>query len=380
MKQKYFPLGLAIGSAFCNRIQERKQLKNNIQAGRHSLVISPRRFGKTSLVLYTLNELQIPHARIDLFVTVNEKKVETEIIEGVKQIIGQVSTKQQVFQTVKDFIKKLKLKLIIGTDGVNLELLPTESNAAANTIKSILFLLENVLAKYKQEAVFFIDECQEIGNIAEYKGIEGAIRHVAQETQYLNFIFSGSHRHMLHQMFEDRSRPLYHLCERLTLDRINASDYVPFIQKLAEKQWRKPLPATVLTQILMFTEHHPYYINLLCGRIWVASSTLPTQPATITSIWMNYVEEQKPEIAKELSTLSPLQKKIITYIAIISGEELTGKKAMAQLNATSGAIIKVLKVLMERDYIYQLKSGAYCILDPVIKTSIQQSSDGAIFE
>ncbi len=153
-----------------------------------------------------MNELKILGTRVDLFVTTDERKIEQEIIAGVKNIISQVVPKhEQVLQTIKDYIKKLELKLIVGSDGVNLELIPTGETDPARSIKSTLLLLEHILVTKRKKAVFFIDECQEIGIVASNKGIEGAIRHVAQEVQQLTFIFSGSNRYMLGQMFNDLS-------------------------------------------------------------------------------------------------------------------------------------------------------------------------------
>ena len=382
MHPKYFPLGIAKGRAFCNRVIERKRLKDNIRASRHSLVISPRRYGKSSLVLYVMNELKILGTRVDLFVTTDERKIEQEIIAGVKNIISQVVPKhEQVLQTIKDYIKKLELKLIVGSDGVNLELIPTGETDPARSIKSTLLLLEHILVTKRKKAVFFIDECQEIGIVASNKGIEGAIRHVAQEVQQLTFIFSGSNRYMLGQMFNDRSRPLYKLCDRVTLNRIHKQDYELFIQKISIEQWGDKLPINVISKVFTATELHPYYINVLCGRIWdIFTEKSPTRNTQIEKIWTDYTEEQKSEIAKELSLLSELQKKLIISIALGNNRNLTGKKVLQRLNTTSAAVVKALNVLEDRDYIYASANGGYNVLDPLIKMSIKLSYGETIFE
>lgn len=371
-KSTYFPLGLAKNAAFCNRVLERNRLKSNIQAGRHSLVRSPRRYGKSSLILYVLNELKIPHMRLDLFVIIDEKHIETEIIGAVKKLINQLAGKSETaFRVIQDYIKKLKLKWIVGSNGINIEIIPDEKSDPAINIRSALLLLENFLAEKQQTAVLFIDEFQEVGIVAKNKGIEGAIRHVAQESRYLNIIFSGSNRHLLSQMFEDRTRPLYKLCDSLTLGRIHKENYVEFVQAIAVKTWKKTLPDLVLEKIFQFTELHPYYINVLCGRIWsIFTDTPPTHIQQIEKIWLEYIEEQKSDVAKELSFLSDLQKRLIINIALGNNIHLSGKINLIKLNSSSAAISKTLKLLQERDYIIQNMTGHYELIDPLIKASI----------
>ena len=132
-----FPLGIAKGAAFCNRIAERSRLSAIINSGHHGLIMSPRRYGKSSLVLYTLNELQIPYIRLDLFVTTDEQKIVIEILDAVKKIIMQLgSFSEQIICILKEYINKLKLKLIIGTDGVNLQIIPSADSDAALNIRS----------------------------------------------------------------------------------------------------------------------------------------------------------------------------------------------------------------------------------------------------
>src|SRR5690606_35752077 len=131
----------------------------------------------------------------------------------------------QTLNIVRTFFKKRDSKWMIGTQGVNLVLIPSEHSDTATNIMDALLALENLLRQKKKRAVIFLDEMQEIGEVAEGKGIEGAIRHVAQETKYLSFVFSGSNRHLLSRMFFHKSRPLYKLCDKIVLERIPEADY-----------------------------------------------------------------------------------------------------------------------------------------------------------
>ena len=98
-------------------------------------------------------------------------------------------------------------------------------------VYSSLSALAKLAKSVNQKAVIFIDEFQDIAETASSKPIQGAIRHIAQDTSELTFIFSGSNRHLLLELFDDKSMPLYMLCDKLHLERIRSDDYMPHIQK-----------------------------------------------------------------------------------------------------------------------------------------------------
>lgn len=368
----YFPLGLAKGKAFCNRVMERKQLKTNIERNKHTIVISPRRYGKSSLVLFSMNEAAFPYERVDLFVAVSSKTIEDQILKGVKNLISKVTTApEQAVSFITHYIKKLKSKWIVGTDGINLELIPDKDVEPAINIMESLLILEDILAKKKKAAVFFIDEFQEIGVLANDTGITGAIRHVAQECENIRFVFSGSNRHILATMFDDRTSPLYMLCDRITLERISANDYTQYLDKVAMETWKKKLDQTVMDEIFRLTERHPYYMNVLCDKLWVYHAENVPCIGLVNTVWSDYILQEESKIAKELSLLSTSQKKILIAVAQGIYTDLTSKDNLNKFNLTSAAIVKSLKLLEEHDYLNKNKTGTYYIVDPLIKSSLQ---------
>ena len=343
----------------------------NTEKNKHTIVISPRRYGKSSLVLSSLEEMNLPFERVDLFVAVNVKTVEEQILKGVKNLLTRISSvPEQAVGFIKNYIKSLKSKWIVGTDGVNIELIPEKGSDSASVIMESLQVLENVLNKKNKRAIFFIDEFQEIGVLAHASGIEGAIRHVAQESENLRFIFSGSNRHILASMFDDRSSPLYMLCDRITIDRIHEQNYIAYLNKIAKKTWKENLDSAAIDEIFKLTERHPYYMNVLCDKVWTyAGEELPTVKV-INIVWEEYILQEESKIAKDLSSLNTSQKKILIAISQGVSKDLTSKDILRKFNLTSAAIVKSLKLLEEQDYLGRYKNGEYFIIDPSIKASL----------
>src|SRR3990167_10481805 len=291
----YFPLGIAKGFAFCNRVSERKQLLENIKNGKHTIVISPRRYGKSSLVLYTLDESKLLYESVDLFVAISAKTIEEQILKGVKNLLNRATSKpEQALSVIKNYIK----------------------------------------------------------------------------SENLRFIFSGSNRHILSMMFDDRTRPLYSLCDRITIDRIHKKDYGKHINHVAKKRWEKQIDESTLEEIFILTEFHPYYMNVLCNKIWSFCENKVPNKTIIKNLWQEYILQEKSKIAKELGSLNTSQKKILIAISQGITKDLTSKSELHKLNFSSGAIIKSLKLLEEQDYINRDKEGKYFLVDPLIKSSL----------
>lgn len=370
--EELFPRGLAFGKAFCNRVSERKRLGQNIDHNQHTLLMSPRRYGKTSLVKFVLSELEYPFGEADLFIAIDAKRIEDHILVGIKAIFSQISSPlEQKIESIRNFFQKISAKWIVGTKGLQLALVPESGQDPASNVLEALQAIENLLSEKKQKAVLFIDEIQEIGEVAEGKAIEGAIRHVAQQSKYLILIFSGSNRHLLSKMFYDKSRPLYKLCDRIILDRIAPKDYIKHINALANKKWKSPLSDAVLNEIFQYTGCHPYFVNVLCRRLWEDENTeLPTE-LDVKKKWFDFVREERAETLKEVSILSIGQRKIIITIANGTVRALTGKESLRNLNMTSSSVTQALKLLAEKDYIERLESSEYKIVDPIIKSTLQ---------
>lgn len=369
---EYFPLGIATGKAFCNRILEKEQLINNFIGGQHTIIISPRRYGKSSLALKAIKDSGLVYEKVDLFVAVDAKIVEKKIILGVKELISKVTSGPgQAIELLKSYFKKLRSRWIIGTDGINVELTPDKESDPATNILEALQALETLLVKKKKKAIFFIDEFQEIGVLDDSKGMEGAIRAVAQESKNLIFIFSGSNRHILSEMVDDRSRPLYMLCDRINLRRISKQHYIKYINRVARLTWNEVLKEQELEYILVVTECHPYYVNALCNKIWMKYlNKLPTL-SNIKKVWQDYILQEESKTAKELSELSELQKKLLILIAKGEINISISRPTLIQLAVSRQAVSKAIKVLCEKDYLTKDSDGKYNIVDPLLKASLQ---------
>lgn len=363
----YFPLGIASGVAFCNRADETRLLVENIKSGKHTLLIATRRYGKSSLAMKSIQSSGFPYVETDFYMASSEKIVETYILNGVIELIGKaLGPVDKLVTSIKKYVKNLKPKLNIGTENFSLELQPSTETDPATSVKEALLLIESLLAEKKKQAIFLMDEFQNIGVIAAGTGIEAAIRHVAQKTKYLTMIFSGSNRKLLQTMFEDENRPLYKLCWKVALKKISAEYYYPHIQKIAKQTWGKTLGNDEISEILMLTERHPYYVNKLCDRLWTFCEKNPPTIKEMREAWDSILEEERSDAIKEISLLSLGQKTVLLQIAKHPESLLTGKQALLEMQMMGSSVISALEGLEEKDVI-ERNEDRYQIINPVVR-------------
>lgn len=363
----YFSLGVAKNKAFCNRVQETKQIIDNINLSRHMLIMAPRRYGKTSLALHALRKSKVLFAELDFYMARNENTVAEYITKAVAELLSNFYTSaEKMMSAIKQYLKNFQPSFTLGTQKLELALTPKPGTDPATQVVNALNLLEAVLQSKKQKAALLFDEFQIVGNIAKGAGIEAAIRHIAQKSEHFSLIFSGSNRKLLQTMFEDDNRPLYKLAIRINVFRINAQHYQEHLDKAAKASWKESISKESFTQILQLSERHPYYTSKLCDLIWTLSPQKPPTLEDTQEAWKNLLTEEKSDAIKDISSLAPSQKGILQKIAQGIQSGLSGKAILYELDINASSAMKAIDALLEQDFIEKTEQG-YQVISPVIK-------------
>ncbi|OGT32809.1 MAG: hypothetical protein A3C44_03495 [Gammaproteobacteria bacterium RIFCSPHIGHO2_02_FULL_39_13] len=155
-----FPIGLAVGEAFCNRNKERTHLASNIQHNRHAVLLAPRRYGKTSLVNQVISELKVPHCEMDFLLSASIESAKTKIIEKTGELLFQLLPKtQQAKEKILTIFKKMHPQIVLSAAGQKIILqAPGPDTTPEQTISDILINLDKTAVAAKKRAVVFMDE------------------------------------------------------------------------------------------------------------------------------------------------------------------------------------------------------------------------------
>ncbi len=362
-----FPKTIAEGDAFCNRETEREILAYNFTNLNHTLIVSPRRYGKTSLILKAIDEKKWPYAHIDLFLAFDESKIIERMLRGISELVSKViPINVKAIQKIREFFKAFTLTLNVGEVGVGLKI-ESADTSSANTLRNAIESLELFLSKYKQKCVFFIDEIQDIVNVPFCDDVESILRYYAQKTKHIVFVFSGSNRKLLKALFDDKSRPLFKICDRINLQRIKEKDYITFINKAAKKRWGSSLSDKSMQNIFEATQCHPYYVNYTCSHLW-RNKTVPSADS-VYKAWSTICDNELSNIANDIDALSINQKKLLELIArqdILFNP--TKKETQQAVMLTSRGILQSLQGLLVKDIVEKTSNDGIRIVDPLLKT------------
>lgn len=366
---RYFPQGIATDIAFCNRDKERAEIKSSIEAHEHLVLVAPRRYGKTSLITQVLKENDFPGVIIDFFFVLTQADVTKTISEGISKIITDLlPTTKAASHKLINSILAINPKLTFNFLGQKLEI--GTKQTTEKSISELMLALDQFSEKAKKSCVVVLDEFQQIGEIKENHAVEAAIRHAVERSEHISYIFCGSKRHLLNEMFSDKSRPLYHLCDLMTIDRISTDCYQDFLNKLAKRNWKKELNTDVSNEIIHLTENHPYYVNALCRRLWRLSN--PPTIGDVRNVWDYYVNQQGVWIINDLSNLTLNRRKVITALAYEPKNEPQGQLFSTKVALNPSGIKKSIVDLQKLDMIYQNSQGYYHVLDPAVAYFIRQ--------
>ncbi len=362
--RELFPLGKAYGAAFCNREMETNKLIGNLESGKHTFIVAPRRYGKSSLCEQAFLKSRLPWNKVDFHLAITEKDVERYIINAVIRLIGEsVGQIDKFTATIKSFVRNLKPKFALSSEHMSLELEVSSRSTPAENVAEAILLLDKLLCERDQRAALLLDEFQEVGAIGQGKGIEGAIRSAAQETQRLAIVFSGSNPHLLKRMFEDERRPLYKLCRKLVLSRISAEHYQPHLNKAAKLMWGTPLQDEAFAEIMALSERHPHYVNHLCDVIWSSEQKFP-DVQVVQHAWNEVCEEERSDLIKDFLSLSENQKKVMKYVAAVSGDNLYSSDAARLMDIPQGSVRGAVEQLLEKDFI-QKQEDMFVLVIPL---------------
>jgi uncharacterized protein len=367
MKSPFVYGKVVTGSSFVNRTTEIARLTGNFQNHVNTILVSPRRWGKSSLVKKTA--FQIGQEKTDLifcFLDLFRIRSEEEFYrQFASAVIKSTSGKTEDWiRTVKDFLGKLSPSISFGTDPANDFQISFGLAKGDLDKEEILNLPEKLATKKKRHIVICLDEFQNIGNYPNNLDFQKLLRSVWQHHLNTSYCIYGSRRHMMMELFEKQSMPFYKFGDLMLLQKIDKSHFVNFIVD-SFTLTGKSIHPELCEKIVDRVEAHPYFIQQLTHVIWV--NTTVEANDDILEFSINELLDQNSILYQEIiNALSNTQLNFL--IALAKGHEsFNSKEVMEAFNlGTSGNVTKIKKALISKE-IVDLSSDKMVFLDPVFR-------------
>ncbi len=270
MKDNVFVFGkFTSNEYFTDRKNETKRLLLNFTYGVNTILISPRRIGKTSLVqkvckLANSDKLRVVY--LDIFSCRSEAEFYNIYASAV---LKQISTKLEEFiENAKTFITNITPKFSIGSDPLTDFSLTLEWNDKLDDVNEILQLPEKIAKKKGIKIVVCIDEFQQIADFPHSLTFQKRLRTVWQLQESVSYCLFGSKQHLMNELFEKRSYPFYKFGDVIYLDKIPTPDWVEYIQQRFCVTNKKITPV-LAEKIVTTVSNHSSYVQQLAWLTWI---------------------------------------------------------------------------------------------------------------
>ena len=340
---------------FCDRVTESARFVKSITNGNNLVIISPRRMGKTGLIQFCYDKPEIADEYYTFFIDILHTSSLREFTyllgrEIYETLLPRSRKMASLFiQTIKSISCKFGFDSITGMPTFNVEL--GDIDQPEYTLDEIF----QYLAHADKPCIVAIDEFQQIAKYPE-KNIEAQLRTHIQKLRNCNFIFAGSERHMMQEMFASAARPFYHSADILELRAIVPEIYIPFIVGHFEERNRRIAPDDVERVYNLF-KGHTYYIQKTFNEAFADTPegeecTLETLRAAID----NMIASNDTIFREILSNIPEKQKELLYAIAKEGeAERITSSAFIKRHHLMSASSVQsAVKKLLEKDIITEI--------------------------
>lgn len=356
---------VATAENFTDREQETAHLVSNFGSLINTIIISPRRWGKSSLVnkasqiaVAENKNLRICH--IDLFNVRNEGHFYTLLAESV--IKATSSRLEEAVTSAKKFFSRVIPKIIVGTDPTNEISFDFNWEELKQNPDEILDLAENLAREKGLKIVICIDEFQNIKDFDAPLYFQKRLRSHWQLHQNVAYCLYGSKRHMMLDVFTNPQMPFYKFGDLFFLNKIKTEYLTAFISERFVAT-HKSIDSDACIAIVELADNHPYYVQQLAQLSWLRTEITCTSEI-VRQAHIALVEQLSLLFTTITETLTTQQ---LNYLhAIIAGEtSISSTEVMYKYHITSTvAISRSRKALIEKD-ILDNTAGAIVFQDPI---------------
>lgn len=334
---------------FCDREEETARILSAVKNGRHMTLFSPRRMGKTGLIRHAFYKGErkkdfIP-VYLDIMATSNLKEF-SEIFG--KAVLSAIGRNEAVMKKMLKRLSSLRLKLAIdhltGEPSLSFDV---NNNREAEVSLETIF---RYLGDQPKRIVIAIDEFQQITAYPE-KNLEAILRSHLQAVNNVSFIFSGSRKHILTEIFSTPDRPFYNNTELMEIKTIDSPAYLHFIKTKFE-EGKISISDNALERIAELTSLHTFYVQFFCNRLYSEYSDIGPDQAEL--VLRAIIKENEPVYANYLNLLTSTQFRVLKAIAINSGiENPTSNEFLSKYNlGAASSVSQAIKSLSDKEFIF----------------------------
>lgn len=365
--EQSFVFGVSVSDYnFIGRKEEIRRLKMNFEEGINTILISPKRWGKTSLVRKVCEVVDRKKV-IPVFVDIFKCKTEYEFYNALAEaVLKQTASKAELWMdNARDFIARLSPKVSFSPEPNSEFALSLGISPKTHVPEEILSLAEEIAQKKQKRIVVCIDEFQQIGEMADSVSIQKRLRSVWQHQRLTSYCLFGSKKHTMMNVFQKRNMPLYQFGDFKFLDKIPTETWVEYIvQHFKDRQ--RTISAEQAAKICQLVDNYSSYVQQLA---WLVFSLIDEGQVVTDEHLKQGVKDllnsQEQLFMQQIEPLTAYQMNFLR--CILSGHHddfgETAVREEFQLGSVSN-ITRLKTALVDKD-IVEMSGKRYYITDPV---------------
>lgn len=356
--------------AFVNRKDEIKRLRSNFRSLTNTVLISPRRWGKTSLVYHVADAMK---SRRHRFCHINLQKINSEMEFYdilVKTVIKSTATKaQDALKLIQELLARVKPALKIGTGGADFDI-SLDLMDIRRSKDEILELPQRLAVRKKIRMTICIDEFQNLMEFDDPIGFQRLLRATWQHHDAVGYCVYGSKKHMMYEIFESADMPFFKFGDILFLDKIASEHWVPFIVEAFETTGKK-ISRELATRITSMMDDHPYYVQYFAHIVWnktgrrVSDEIIASALRELFNQHIIYFDRRMDELTyRQINFLN----------ALVKGERhISSKEVIDKYDlGTSSTVTSLKNALIQKELLDVDKTGIY-FQDPPFRLWLEQA-------
>jgi AAA+ ATPase superfamily predicted ATPase len=356
MRTNPFKFGSVVdGVYFTDREKELTRITSYIKGENHLILISPRRFGKTSLIRKIVNESGRPYVFLDMQIVLSADDFASQLLKRIYRIYP--------VQKLKNYLKSFRLIPVVNMNPVTGE---TEISFKPGSkelipLEDVLNLVEK-LGTDKKKIIMVLDEFQEIYRIRS--GLDRFLRSVMQNHNHINYIFMGSSESMIREIFERKNSPFYHFGSLMTLGKITPEKFTVFLEERFASVTEKN--RELAEEILDISDSHPYYTQQLAFTVWEILMRSGFSPKIVKDAVSEIIQSHDNDYERLWNSLNRTDMKVLTGMSVSEISPLSDEFSILYGTGAASTVFSTLKRLGNKGML--IKEGSvYEIDDPFFK-------------
>ena len=360
---------------FCDREDELKLIVNRMRSGIHVFLLSPRRYGKSSLLNQAGDLVQKEGGRcasVNLLFCTTEADLASTILSAVVHSI--LSRPSRAKHSLEDMLRRIRIapQVSFDSDGK-----PSVTFATTHTTQDWVGVLRDTIAILegtapKGAAVLILDEFQVVANIGP-KGVGGVFKALADEAKHTSIVFSGSHLSVMENLTSKKGAPLYGMGERLILDVVPEDPMTKYLVRRARSSGKK-LSTANAKLIYHEADRIPNYVQQLALAAFESAGDEITAEAVAFGA-EDIVDRQVSDFAERFEQLAPSQQRILRTLAESPTSSVYAKAFLDVIGvANANTVRKALTVLTNRELVRQT-GRVWSVSDPFLRRWLRRPLD-----